>query len=139
MEEHRTITHRHLTWDIIVFVAVIVSVISMSIEFTLDLSERELGFLFIVDAAAMAIFLADLWVLWTHYNGPLREFIFRNWLDVLACIPVFRLIRIARYARVLKLARLRRLNKLKRAGEVTEKIDEDEERIETIIKLKREG
>ncbi len=128
MYSERSITHSHLAWDITVFIAVLVSVISVSIEVMLDLSEKEQTFLFFVDAAAITIFMVDLWFLWQHYNGPLREFIFRNWLDILACIPVFRIFRIARYARFLKLARLRRIGKLRRAKEVAKKIDEDIDR-----------
>ena len=123
--EGQPITWRHLAWDVLVFFAVLVSVVSVSLEVLLDLDEGRLVMLYLIDIAALCVFIADLWVLWTHYNGPLRDFVFRNWLDFLAAIPVFRLIRIARYARVLKLARLRRLCKLARVGEVEEKIDRE--------------
>ena len=84
--EQRTITHRHLAWDIVVFLAVIVSVFSVSIEFALDLSEKEQTQLFALDILVIMVFVADLYILWRNYHGPLREFIYRNWMDVLSAI-----------------------------------------------------
>ena len=124
MMEGEHITWRHVAWDILVFAAVVVSLASVSIEVLYDLDERDAKVLFVIDAVALGIFAVDLWFLWNHFNGPFREFIFRNWLDVLSAIPIFRIIRIARFARILKLARMRRLSKLKRVKEVEEKMRE---------------
>ncbi|MBD3260665.1 MAG: hypothetical protein GF334_03140 [Candidatus Altiarchaeales archaeon] len=121
-EKHHPITRRMLVWDVIVFTAVIVSIISVSLEFLLRLEESQLYLLLLIDVAAVIIFAIDLMVLWKHSSGGLKEFMYRNWLDVLAAIPLFRIIRIARFARLLKLARLRRVAKLRRVAEVEEKI-----------------
>ncbi len=118
MSDEGDITLTHLIWDVVVFIAVIVSVVSVLAEVVFDLSEEEIIVLYIIDFAALAIFVADLWFLWRHYRGPLKGFIFRNWLDILSAIPIFRIIRVARFARVVKLARLRRLNKLNRVEEL---------------------
>ncbi|MBD3388416.1 MAG: hypothetical protein GF416_05035 [Candidatus Altiarchaeales archaeon] len=125
MEDNQPITWRHFAWDIIVFFAVLASIVSVSLEYVLELDESEIAVLYVIDVAALTVFIADLWMLWTHFNGPLREFVFRNWLDVLSAIPVFRIIRIARYGRLLKLARMRRLSKLRRVVEVEEKLDRE--------------
>ena len=121
-ERGHTITTHQLLWDLLVFAAAVVSVASVTLEVLFDWSESELIILYLIDVAALTIFIIDLWILWSHYNGPLRSFLFRNWVDVLACIPLFRLLRLARFSRLLKLSRLRRLLKLRRVGEVREKI-----------------
>lgn len=121
-EGEEAITCSHLAWDIIVFTAVVVSLVSVSAKVLLDLNEVEHRILLLVDVAALAVFAVDLWYLWRHYTGPLRSFLYMNWLDVLSAIPVFRIIRIARFARMLKMARLRRLGKLRRIKEVKEKV-----------------
>ncbi|MFC2162697.1 ion transporter [Candidatus Altiarchaeota archaeon] len=126
MDEYKgQITWKHVLWDIIIFTAVIGSVISLSLELAYDLDEDRLIILYLIDITALTLFTIDLWILWRNFNGPLKEFLFRNWMDILSAIPVFRIIRIARFARILKLARLRRLNKLKRVSEVKGKIDEE--------------
>ncbi|MFH1403735.1 MAG: ion transporter [Candidatus Altiarchaeota archaeon] len=124
MRDGGQITWRHLLWDVVVFTAAVVSVVSVSLEFMYELDEGRLIFLYVIDITALCVFIADLWFLWRGFNGPLRVFLYRNWLDVLSAVPVFRIFRVARFARFLKLARLRRLGKLKRVPEFQEKVKE---------------
>lgn len=120
-----SITWRHLAWDIVVFMAVIFSLVSVSFEVAYNLSESRLTVLYFIDVAALTVFIIDLFILWRCFDGPFRDFLYRNKWDVLSAIPVFRIIRIARYARILKIARFRRIHKLVRVSEVEEKLEDE--------------
>ena len=117
-----TFSWKNIIWDWLVFIAAVVSITTVILEVYYDLNEQERMILLVVDLIALFIFMIDLTIIYNHFRGPFRSFVYRNWLDILSAIPIFRIIRIARFARITKLARLRRMAKLKRIEEVKEEV-----------------
>ncbi|MBN2458072.1 hypothetical protein JXB31_02990, partial [Candidatus Woesearchaeota archaeon] len=94
----------HRVWDIIVFFSVAVLFITMILRIFFDVWKYE-HILNLVDYIIYIIFLVDLAFLYVKSNTK-REFFTRNWLDIIAVIPLGSVFQIAKLGRVAKLVKI---------------------------------
>jgi hypothetical protein len=114
--------HSHLIWEIVIFIAAIVSVTSVAIELTMHVSEETEHLLHTIDFIAICLFSVDIawkYRVFKHHAKSSREFFRQSWLDIIAIIPVFRIFRIGRFARLARLARMQKMSKAGRLSKIT--------------------
>ncbi len=91
------------------------------VEFTMDLSERALNRLAMIDLGVLIIFSVDYFTRLVIANNK-KLFVLHNKADLIAIIPFSSIFRIFRLARLARLARISRINRLVRAGIWAEKL-----------------
>lgn len=99
---------RHPATDVVVMVAVLVSVILLLIEMQLPVDSPEFRQVELAGYGFIAFFIVELSLRW-YVSPSTRRFFAEYWLDVLAVIPIFRPARALRFLRFLRALRLLRL------------------------------
>lgn len=110
------LTKRVRAWHFIVFLAVALTFILLLLGMPFyTVPESFQSFFDLLGWVVVAVFMADLFVLWKEHRG-LKDFLRHCWVDVVAALPLqllfaipsFGVLKIVRVARVARLARLTR-------------------------------
>ncbi|MEE8167612.1 MAG: ion transporter [Candidatus Hydrothermarchaeales archaeon] len=107
-------------WNWIVFLAAIFVVVSLILQVAYELPEEQEEVIEIVDVAVLGIFAVDLFKEYRNFKGSGKAFTRTHWLDILAIIPLFRVVRIARIAKVEKVAKLEEVAQIQKGAEAEE-------------------
>ncbi|MFQ6120558.1 MAG: ion transporter [Methanosarcinales archaeon] len=107
-------------WHWIVFLAALVAVITLALEFLYELTYKQEHIIEIMDIFIIIIFAIDLYKEYRRYKGSKISFMKQHWLDILAIIPLFRIIRIAKLAKIEELGKLEKIVEIKKGIEVEE-------------------
>lgn len=107
-------------WHWLVFMGALYAVLSLVVTYAFELSEVEMMYVEEMDLLVLSIFAIDLINEYRGFRGSPTRFSKEHWLDILAVVPIFRIIRIAELAKVEELARLEEIKGVRRGEEVEE-------------------
>lgn len=108
---HHELTLEHLNkksfnmiWSYVILVAVALSIAMLLIEMFYDITEYEVIFAFL-DVTIVSLFIVDLWILFEKAK-TMKEFLTRNFTDMLAAIPSVGFLRFFKIIRAVRLVRM---------------------------------
>lgn len=104
MIENRRESLAHRIWDMLVFLSVAILFIIIILRLFFD-TWRYDHFLTIADYSIYLIFLVDLVFLYMNSRG-LKDFFWRNWLDIIAVIPLGSAAQLAKLGRAARLVKI---------------------------------
>lgn len=132
--------------DVLVFFAVLVVTIFLILEIfgqagKIDNITGLNNVYFYINIVVFIIFIADLIRLWTQSND-LKDFVKKNWLDVLATIPFGLMAQVATPTfEILKLSKFSKLSKLSKTAKLSKaaKVSKLSKEFKAASHLKKEG
>jgi len=108
-------------WNILILIAVNVTIVTLLLTLFFNV-QKYAQTIIIIDYAVLAIFLVDLVVLYKKADG-FGDFIKKDWLDIVACIPfgmAFQLTKIVRLIRILRVfSKTEQIGKVVKTGMLT--------------------
>ncbi len=111
-------------WHWLVFTAALGAGVSLVLILAVDLTESQRILLEEADILILLIFAVDLLNEYRNFKGSGIRFTREHWLDIIAVIPLFRIIRIAEVVKLERLARLEEISGVRRGMEAEETLSE---------------
>lgn len=93
-------------WHWTVFIAALFAAGSLVLMLAYELPENQMLLIERLDFAVLVIFAVDLFNEYRNWKGSGIKFTREHWLDIIAVVPLFRIVRIGRLAKLEKLAKL---------------------------------
>ncbi|PLW80326.1 hypothetical protein C0585_03345 [Candidatus Woesearchaeota archaeon] len=109
---------KKVIWETLILISVVLVITLLILEFFVDLTHYE-GYILWFEGVIFGIFLSDLIILYRRSKNY-KDFLKKNWLDIIATIPLgqaFRLAKFIRFFKILKTLKIFKSIKLLKALE----------------------
>ncbi|MFH1402744.1 MAG: ion transporter [Candidatus Altiarchaeota archaeon] len=101
-------------WEAVIFIAAMASILAVVMEFTWHLSEEFEYLLRTVDFFALCLFAIDIfwkYRIYHHHAKSIFFFVRKCWLDIIAVIPLIRILKVGRLAQLSKAGKIVKVTK----------------------------